>query len=809
MAEINYKVPSKKTVKFFADGLKDLYPDVYFAKDSAVAVSSRKPFSFSINMSREDFVYWIEKFFGTRSMDYAAELVKEWETYYQKLEAGEISPEEQPDATVPENMDELVESYEEELEKKETTRADLESKNKQLQQQLEKQAQLNEQENLTPLKTAESAVPETTTKVAEVPPPSPPGGPTPTPETPGGNIGIKISPATTKGVTSFFAKAAFSPIKFVMDVGSAPLAETPGGAPIATGTQLAFGGISYKQIQKGLGEAQNLSAESIKRLERLSEIVKRLETGSPTMARLAQRANPISGVSFVDLQKIGVTQAQVYSLMPSNTYIDGQQVSSFSFRPNFFSPSGVLQYAGKQLFGKAASAGIKRLAARSGIATAAKAAGKKVISKITAAIGSIEGPLGTLVGYIVGTIGEKVLGKAVVFAKKYGKYILGVPLVVGGFLVGGTAGLGMTGAGSAALLWPSGGLSALRSGATNAFSFFTRNLFLPSIGPPLLFFFVVTPLTIALMLFIINTGAYVVPPADFAPVAENPYIGVTKEAEPAGPFDNDELPQQITYTITVTAKKGTLTNISFEHKCEVIKEGGTDTCDSPFPTDAPTIISPVEPYTFTYTTEYDGSKFFDSLILNTFSVTADTDEVSGTTASGASSIIVGDPPTACFTPVGNWPGNYESNLRSAIAYLTSNHTPFVAKVCRGGTVEITYDSSPSQFWGWASSSGKIILYSGGLGNTTNATYILTHEAGHILSWRLPGIMQQYLDTPGMGEERPMCSYSATSDPYEAFAESAALYGGPKTFSCMNFDFQSTHPNHWEFADSVIFRQYLD
>ncbi|MBU0570235.1 M23 family metallopeptidase [Patescibacteria group bacterium] len=74
-----------------------------------------------------------------------------------------------------------------------------------------------------------------------------------------------------------------------------------------------------------------------------------------------------------------------------------------------------------------------------------------------------------------------------------------------------------------------------------------------------------------------------------------------------------------------------------------------------FPPPEPGVITPALPYVVTYSQTFRNSAGFsydDSLIVDTFSVTADSATGARTTAVGAASVIIGDPPTNC--PMG-WP----------------------------------------------------------------------------------------------------------------------------------------------------------
>lgn len=241
---------------------------------------------------------------------------------------------------------------------------------------------------------------------------------------------------------------------------------------------------------------------------------------------------------------------------------------------------------------------------------------------------------------------------------------LGQPLLAGA--------LGLTALGAQVSISGISGIGSGIAGAGQSIFYGIAAVIAPALGLPILIALIVVPLIIIFIIFIINSGAYVVPqgPPSVSALVESPYIGVEKVARRAGTsdepqpfleFENSDLPVTIEYTITVTAKRATLTNINFDWNCTVIRDPD-QTCPSysnvtingePAPTilppAAPSLISPANPFIITYTQLFRSGLFNDSLVIDTFTVTADVESegVTQTQAAGSATIKVGNPPEQC------------------------------------------------------------------------------------------------------------------------------------------------------------------
>jgi hypothetical protein len=188
---------------------------------------------------------------------------------------------------------------------------------------------------------------------------------------------------------------------------------------------------------------------------------------------------------------------------------------------------------------------------------------------------------------------------------------------------------------------------------------------IPLMATIMVFMVLIGAVFIAFIMFVINSGAYIVPPApDIAnaltslplsgtsTVVSNPYIEVVKTAAPSGPFQNgDPGLSNITYSISVRARQGALTSIRFNNTCSVIKDGTAPNCFAPTPP-APETISPGTPFTFSYNQNYSDAGFRDTMITDTFTVTATAEGRGNQTAAGTAAVVIGTPPAQC--PQG-WP----------------------------------------------------------------------------------------------------------------------------------------------------------
>lgn len=449
--------------------------------------------------------------------------------------------------------------------------------------------------------------------------------------------------------------------------------------------------------------------------------------------------------------------------------------------------------------------------------------------------------------------GRKLLS----YAKKFGSFLMrkfkewtgsrdtteaifktGLVAAIGGTVIGssamtalGIAGTAVGGTGMAAKLVPNSIIGNARAVGQTFLA--TLPAYGKSIADSALIIILAIPLFVAFCIFIINSSAYMVPPgpditSKFRTVGDL-YIDVLKLPDEPGPHKNN-ITIAVNYTVTITAKKSVLEQLSFSDSCDIYTENGTPICPQPRNIEAgfqsgdktsydtieeaipeTNVISPSDPYIITYTITYSG--LTDALVVDSFDVSART-EGQDVTATGVADVIFGNPPTGCFviSPAANaWPGAYERNMQSAITSLVSGHPTFAVKACSGGTINLCYNPGAMDpgYWGrhLHASNCDIAFSSGGLTTESNALYILTHEVSHHLQAVQPSLQSAYESSGAIGE-LPLCSYSNTTSPAEGFAEGNALYVQLPSYwgaRCgTGSTFQQLYPEHYQFAKRTVF-----
>ncbi len=317
--------------------------------------------------------------------------------------------------------------------------------------------------------------------------------------------------------------------------------------------------------------------------------------------------------------------------------------------------------------------GLMAVATKLGLGTTITALGQ--------ALGSFAPIVGNAIAFVATTFIEKIVEK--INWKKVKEWSAAIVGGVAGLIALPFLGLGAAigiGAGATAI---AAGLGAGLGGATLAgvgagiAGFFGAigGAFLGAVGMPILITLLAFPVAVAIILFIINSGAYVVPPTEgvFGNIS-SPYIGIVKTPEPPGPFSNNEFPKTITYKVTISAKMGILTNVSIKYDCIVVSSSAQK-CPSisNIPTSVDS-ISPSNPYSFTYTSTYN-QNYKNSAIIDTITVVANTMGQTGVSADGSASVIFGTPPISCPLPSGKPinSNNYSYNSQSNTGHGSTSY----------------------------------------------------------------------------------------------------------------------------------------
>lgn len=315
----------------------------------------------------------------------------------------------------------------------------------------------------------------------------------------------------------------------------------------------------------------------------------------------------------------------------------------------------------------------------SGLIKLTTQAGTKIFSSTALAgtLGTISSffatPLGGVViaavSYVAGELLSKVIEKIPALVKKIKDnapviFGMGAILFVPGALMGSFV---LMGPGFILMATPivAGGIGAAGIGGLGlrVGSLFFGGFLLPMVIIPVVIGFIAFVVLTVFILFIINSGAYLVPANILS--SENPYVKIEKVPDPNRDFKNDELSAGfvVEYTITATSKKSTLSNISFEYSCEVVKEKTSVKCpditEGEIPNlggeggENPTRLEPSKSISFKYKVRYNNHVYDDTLITDTITIKADVEDGTKLEAATSATIKIGNPPEEC--PINAWP----------------------------------------------------------------------------------------------------------------------------------------------------------
>lgn len=220
---------------------------------------------------------------------------------------------------------------------------------------------------------------------------------------------------------------------------------------------------------------------------------------------------------------------------------------------------------------------------------------------------------------------------------------------------------------------------------------------------------------------------------------------------------------------------------------------------------------------FSYTVAL-GPQFRDSLIANTLTVVASVAGRSGETKSISSSVVIGNPPTECFTfSDERVPDSYKhtssawddkSGVLAAIAILRKSKS-YMAYACAGG-MPITLHRVKADFAGGSvNSPNDIFLYNAGI-RGTSAVRTLAHETGHIIN-RRTGLGDDFRSQGIYALEGPIWTYVNEYSENEDFAETLGAYPVYKSHTFLRrgtrLNYPHEYPLHYEFAKNVFGIEY--
>jgi len=603
--------PSKKTTNFLYKGLVLFYPESVFGIKEGKKRAILDYWS-KAGYKRTEFAELLWNITKTEDTDQAAKIVLGWKKLWDENKY--------PDATVPENLDELLSSLDENV----TGEKELSSYKTQT---LAKRTLLESQKLIE--KTTSAPEPEITISSA-------------------GTISKAAAPLSI--FTGKILTAPFRAVTYISGPATYSGSAKGEGSGVATARYMLTHGISSASIRSLENRAQQLGITP-SQLQNLAALIK-----------TEQETHPFSykWVSIIySGQKASLSQAQIASLLIPSANGSTAVLPRKSFIGN------AVGRIGQQLFGKLASKTLK-------------AVGKKAATKIaeTVAIQTAATAfpgVGNIIAIVI-QIGQAIIGKIKNFISrlksKEGKegvlaLVFG-SMVVGGIVLGGPLGatlvLGGLVPGLGFLVTKAGGFGPLGTSIGSygqAFLAGLAGVILPSIGIPIIIAFISIPILIAIILFIINSGAYIVPPSpsQIPGAIVSPYIGIEKEASPEK-MENISGQATITYNVKIFAKKGTLTNINISNEYKIISEGSPAVPNPQVEeiNDPPKIISPTQDYEFQYQISL-GPEYNDSVVVDSLIVKADAPEQQGATARESASVIIGNPPMHC--PI---PGGYHRNI---------------------------------------------------------------------------------------------------------------------------------------------------
>lgn len=347
-----------------------------------------------------------------------------------------------------------------------------------------------------------------------------------------------------------------------------------------------------------------------------------------------------------------------------------------------------------------------------------------------------------------------------------------------------------------------------KSGTNNPFGKLTKNKSL------ILIIVAVVLIPVALLFFTFNqisTSQGVFLPQQATPffvLPESKYIGVVKTADPS--IVKGEPPAQIKYTILITAKEKNLINVQVKEQFSSFTKGNAAPPSPTLPT-VPTTIEAGKTENVSFVVNL-GKEFKDSVITNTVTVTADVlDGPKQESTTRSASVIIGNPPTSCFTFQGDWTDGDKGLIFESIGKI-SKSTVYATALCSGGQITIQRGGDKDYGGEVVNYGNTIIMYNRAFRNKPSLFYTFAHESGHVYGHRNGTAYQAFPESlafPGSKDrEEFIPTYTLKQTIDEDFAETIAVYIVRKEVPDLSGHYiknmEDKWPKHYIFAKTYIF-----
>src|SRR3989338_4550725 len=329
-------------------------------------------------------------------------------------------------------------------------------------------------------------------------------------------------------------------------------------------------------------------------------------------------------------------------------------------------------------------------------------------------------------------------------------------------------------------------------------------------------------------------------PTAIAPPGETPFFTVTKSATP-NRLENNQLPADITFFITLTAKEKGLTGLQITDELKVKAKNGNFTVTQdkngnlispPCADTIPETLAANATWSCQFTITADtqaGHDFSDSVVANTVTVTATPEGEPTITGNTTATVVIGNPPTICgiIERQGPWSSTENNNIDEICKDLDQSPQA-VSLLQNAGTIYLIRVSDGSLGSGVCGTvnGGNRITVACNMTPTSFAKYVIIHEMGHVLGNYNTGIYNNFIgiyNQEGLMPTYPFPPQEITwGVASESFAEMISDYVVSKThsFNPRSWSgypggawvnpgpgwttFKNDRPVHYNFAKTQIF-----